>query len=100
MIGEFIEVQTRSFAEPVPVKLQVANFGADLFGNEIGIEVKLEDWSEHGVIPAYAFDEDERSARGLATGVRGDKVLVVFPPIQGGRTTLAVPETLLTKLES
>ena len=84
----------------MPVKLEVADFGPDLFGNEIGIEVKWDDWSGHGVIPSYAFDEDERSAHGLATGVRGDMVLVVFPPIQGGRTTLAVPEALLTKLES
>ena len=99
MIGELIEERTRSFVEPVPVKLKVSDFGPDLFGNEIGIEATLDDWSAHGVIPSYAFDEDECSARGVATGMRGDMVLVVFPPIQGGRTTLAVPETLLTRLE-
>ena len=91
--------QMHTFVESVPVKLKVANFGEDLFGNEIGIEVKYDDWSAHGVVPNYVFDEEERVAYGLAIGMRDELVLVSFPPTQGERTTMAVPEYLLTKLE-
>ena len=98
MIGELMKGQTQSFVKPVPVKLKVTDFGTDLFGNEIGIEVIGDDWSAHGVIPSYVFDLEERVAHGLAIGIRDGMVLVSFPPTQGERTTLAVPEELLTKI--
>ena len=90
--------QLHTFVESVPVKMKVTNFGRDLFDNEIGIEVTIDDWSAHGVVPAYVFDEEESVVYGLAIGMRDELVLVSFPPTQGERTTMAVPETLLTKL--
>ena len=98
MIGELMKGQMHTFVESVPVKLKVTNFGRDLFGNEIGIEVTGDNWSAHGVVPSYVFDEEEEVAYGLAIGMRDELVLVSFPPTQGERTTMAVPENLLTKL--
>ncbi len=98
-IGKVDEARTQPFVENVPVKLKVNRFGYDLFGNEAGIEVTWKDGSTHGVVPARVFDEKEKVAYGIATGTQGGMIWVMFPPTQGGRATLLVPEDVLEKIE-
>ena len=100
MIGELAEKQEvlHHYKVPVPVKVSVAEYRkSEIFG-ELSFKVVLsEEKSVVGVVPLYVFDDADQTIEGMAIGEQDDEVVVYFAPTQNGRTTLILPERMLTK---
>ena len=100
MVGELAEKREvlHHYKAPVPVKVPVAEYRKSEFFGELSFKVVLDDGEAFiGVVPLYVFDDDDRTIEGMAVGEQDDDVVVYFAPTQNGRTTLMLPERMLTK---
>ena len=100
MIGELAEKQDvlHHYKTPVPVKVPVSEYRKSEFFGELSFKVVLDEEETFiGVVPLYVFDDDDQTIEGMAIGEQDDNVVVYFAPTQNGRTTLILPERMLTK---